>query len=119
MKQFTAETNLNSTDRVIVASEVLVTVVRQAAMEVEGVIGMAPVAGGVNRLLRRGKADGVVIEVTDQTAKVQLHLRVAAGCDMHGVSRSVQSEVARSMHNIVGLDVVAVDVFVDDVAFHH
>ncbi|MDA1216722.1 MAG: Asp23/Gls24 family envelope stress response protein [Chloroflexi bacterium] len=119
MKQFTAEANLNSTDRVIVASEVLVTVVRQAAMEVEGVIGMAPVAGGVNRLLRRGKADGVVIEVTDQTAKVQLHLRVAAGCDMHGVSRSVQSEVARSMHNIVGIDVVAVDVFVDDVAFHH
>ena len=119
MKQFTAEANLNSTDRVIVASEVLVTVVRQAAMEVEGVIGMAPVAGGVNRLLRRGKADGVVIEVTDQAAKVQVHLRVAAGCDMHGVSRSVQSEVARSMHSIVGLDVVAVDVFVDDVAFHH
>ena len=52
MKQFTAETNLNSTDRVIVASEVLVTVVRQAALEVEGVIGMAPVAGGVNQIGR-------------------------------------------------------------------
>ena len=118
MKHFTAEANLNRTDRVIVASEVLVTVVRHAALEVPGVTGLAPVAGGVNRLLRRGKADGVVIEVSDQTATVQLHLRVAADCDMHVVSRNVQAEVARSMNKIVGLTVASVDVFVDDVEFN-
>jgi uncharacterized alkaline shock family protein YloU len=40
-----------------VAPDVLVTIARLSALSIPGVSRMAPVAGGVNRLFRRGEGD--------------------------------------------------------------
>ena len=46
-----------------IAPEVLTTIARMAALSVEGVSEMAPVAGGVNRFFKRGADNGVQITI--------------------------------------------------------
>lgn len=105
-------------DSIIVAPGALITIVRQATLSVPGVSRMGDVPGGVGRLLRRTpKANGVRITVQDNTATIDLHIVLEANTNMREVSREVQREVARAMHDIAGFDVTSVDVHIADVDF--
>jgi uncharacterized alkaline shock family protein YloU len=103
--------------RTTIAPEALVTIVKLATLAVPGVARMGSVPGGVNRWLKRGAADGVNIQVADNTVTAELHLVVQAGHNVREVSRSVQTEVSRAMQEMVGMDVLAVNVVIDDVLF--
>ena len=50
-------TEYRSTGKTTLTSDVLLTIVRMAALEVEGVKGMAPVRGGVNSLFKPGTGE--------------------------------------------------------------
>jgi uncharacterized alkaline shock family protein YloU len=97
-----------------IAPGVLLTIARLTALSVPGVTGMARVAGGVNRLFRRGASEGVRIEVSDDTVHVDLFLVLAAQSNVREVSRRTQAEVASAIENMVGMPVAAVDVHVED-----
>jgi uncharacterized alkaline shock family protein YloU len=100
-----------------IAPEALVTIAKLATLAVPGVARMGSVPGGVNRWFKRGSADGVQIEVADNTVTVGLYLVAAAGQNVLEVSRGVQAEVARAMQEMVGMDVLAVNVTIDDVEY--
>jgi uncharacterized alkaline shock family protein YloU len=102
--------------KTIIAPDVLLTIARLSALGVPGVARMSPVPGGVNRLLRRGVGDGVRIEVRNQAVSVDLYLVVNPETQLQEVSRAVQAEVARAIHEMVGMDVVSVNVHIEDVA---
>jgi uncharacterized alkaline shock family protein YloU len=93
-----------------IAPGVLVTIAKLSALGVSGVSRMAPVAGGVNRLFRRG----VRIEVADDTVSVDLYLVLEHGTNVRDVSRKVQAEVASAIENMVGMTVARVDVHIED-----
>jgi uncharacterized alkaline shock family protein YloU len=78
---------------------------------------MANVTGGVNRLFRRGVHDGVRIEVEDNIAVIDLHLILKKDVNIREVSRNVQEQVARAVQEMVGMDVGAVDVHVENIDF--
>src|SRR3989304_5328771 len=63
----------------LIAPKVLITTARLTALGVPGVVGLAPIPGGVNRLFRRGDGEGVRIEVDGQAVSVDLHLIVRQG----------------------------------------
>jgi len=65
-------------------------------LAVPGVARMGSVPGGVNRWFRRGIADGVQIQVADNTVTAALHLVVTAGENVREVSHNVQAEVRRA-----------------------
>lgn len=100
-----------------VSPEVLITIASLAALEVPGVSRLAPVSGGVNRLFRRGISDGVRIEAKENTAYVDLFLILKDGVNIREVSRNVQANVARSVHEMVGMDVGEVNVHIEDIDF--
>jgi uncharacterized alkaline shock family protein YloU len=102
--------------KVTIAPDVLLTIARLSALGVPGVARMSPVPGGVNRLFQRGVGDGVRIEVRDQAVSVELYLVVNAGVQMRDVSRAVQAEVARAIQEMVGMEVLSVNVHIEDVA---
>ena len=106
-----------SRDRTTIAPEVLITIARRAALEVEGVAALARVSGGVNRLFRRAGADGVRIEVKDDVVSAEIYLVVKAGMNLREVSREVQQAVSRSMEDIVGLEVGHINIHIEDVIF--
>jgi uncharacterized alkaline shock family protein YloU len=100
-----------------IAPGVLLTIARLTALAVNGVAGMAPIPGGVNRLFRRGTGDGVRIEVEGVRVSADLYLTLNHDVNVKEVSRQVQQEVARAIEDMVGMQVQRVDVHIEDIAF--
>jgi uncharacterized alkaline shock family protein YloU len=100
-----------------IAPGVLVTIARLTAMGVPGVAGMAAVSGGVNRLFRRGAAEGVRIDVDGQAVTVDLYLVLRHDSQVREVSRKVQADVARAIENMVGMQVRRIDVHIEDMDY--
>jgi uncharacterized alkaline shock family protein YloU len=107
-----------SKGRVVIAPEVLMTIARLAALSVPGVIGMAAVPGGVNRLFRRQpQHSGVRIAVHDDTVRADLYLVVGRGTNLRDVGQRVQAEVARAIDQMLGMHVASVNIHIEDVAY--
>lgn len=108
----------NPNDRVTVAPEVLLTIARLSTLRVEGVARMSMIPGGVNRLWKRTPtAEGVQILVDGHSVTVDLFIVTYADANMQEVSHAVQREVARAIRQIVGMEVRAVNVHIDNVVF--
>lgn len=100
-----------------IAPEVLITLAKLSTLGVPGVVRMGSVPGGVNRLFKRGAADGVQIQVENNTVTASLHIIVKADTNVCEIGRAVQNEVARAIHEMVGMKVAAVNVIIDDVEY--
>jgi uncharacterized alkaline shock family protein YloU len=107
----------NRRGKTTIAPEVLLTIARLSALGTVGVARTSPVPGGVNRLFKRGADDGVRIEVRDQAVSVDLYLVIEHDHNVREVSRSVQAAVARAIHEMVGMDVLAVNIHIEDIAY--
>lgn len=97
--------------RITVDPEVLETIARLTALAVPGVARIAPVPR--SRLL--GGKEGVRITLQDGSVLVDLYLVVESGYNMVALGRQVQAEVTRAIQEMVGLDVEAVNVHIEDV----
>lgn len=100
-----------------VAPDVLITVARMSALSVPGVRRMAPVSGGVNRLLRRGDAEGVRLLVQDNTVVADVYVVLAQDVNVREVSRTVQQQVARSVQEMVGMEIGQVNVHIENIDY--
>lgn len=100
-----------------IASDVLVTIARLSALSVPGVASMAPVPVAVDRLFQRSPRDGVRVEVRQMTLVVDLYLALEASSDVHQVCQQVQATVARALQEMVNMQALAVNVYVEDVQF--
>lgn len=100
-----------------IAPGVLVTTARLTALNVPGVSAMAPVLGGVNRLFKRGRGEGVRIEVEDNLVSVDLYLVLDSDLNVRDVSRKVQVEVSRAIEEMVGMQVKYIDIHIEDIDY--
>jgi len=103
--------------KITVAPDVLVTIARMAALSVPGVSRMAQVTGGVNRLFKRGISEGVRIEVEENTIVAGLYLIMKKDVNIREVSRNVQGQVARTLQEMVGMDVAEVEIHIEDIDY--
>jgi uncharacterized alkaline shock family protein YloU len=103
--------------RTTIAPDVLLTIARLSALGTTGVARTSPVPGGVNRLLRRGVDDGVRIEVKDLSVTVDLYLVIEHDQNVREVSRAAQASVARAIAEMVGMEVTAVNIHIEDIAY--
>lgn len=99
-----------------IAPEVLQTIARLTALESPGVSRMSPLPGAVGRL-RRGGAEGVLLELQDEFVTADLFIVVNNGVNMRDVSRKVQQNVARAISEMVGLQVGRVNIHIEDIEF--
>ncbi len=105
-------------DTITIAPSVLITIARHAAEQVKGVGRMGQIPVDVGRLLRGNPmGSGVVLEIEDHAVKLDLYLRTAPGAVMRDTSREVQQAVKRAIQDLVGMDVTAVNVHIEDVDF--
>jgi uncharacterized alkaline shock family protein YloU len=110
-------TDTQTTGKTTVAPDVLVTIARQSALSVTGVSRMANVSGGVNRLFKRGVHDGVRIEVEDNVVTADLYLILKQDVNIREVSRNVQEQVARALHEMIGMDIGGVVIHIEDIDY--
>ena len=98
-----------------VSPDVLITITRLSALSVPGVSRMAQVPGGVNRLFKRGLGDGVRIEVKDNVVRADLYLILKRDVNLREVSRNVQSQVARALQEMVGMEIGGIEIHIEDI----
>lgn len=99
--------------KISVATEVLVTTVRLTALAVPGVARLvAP--PGMGRLLQ---ASGVKLDVVDDQVFVEIFVMTDPDVNMLSVGRKIRAEVTRALQDMVGVEVGAVNVHIEDVAF--
>lgn len=103
--------------KITIAPDVLVTIARLSTVSVDGVARMASVPVAVDRIFQRNQTDGVRIEIKQQSVLVDLYVIVQPDANVREVSRNIQAAVARAIKDMTGMDVLAVNVHVEDVAF--
>jgi uncharacterized alkaline shock family protein YloU len=96
---------------------VLVTIAQLTALQVEGVSQMSPVPGTVNRFLRRSHGQGVKIEIADERVHADVYVVLTPGANLREVGRNIQSEIARAISEMVGMDVGAVNIHIEDIDY--
>ena len=98
-----------------VSRGVVEAIIRLAALDVPGVVGL----GHPRRLVRlpgaRNAGSGVQLEVRDGTASIELHLVLARTAAMRDVCSQVQCAVLVAVRDQVGMPVEKVNVVVQDV----
>ncbi|MCD6519852.1 MAG: Asp23/Gls24 family envelope stress response protein [Anaerolineae bacterium] len=100
-----------------ISPHVLATVARLAALSVPGVVRVSRDVSGVERWFKgRGDVSGVRIEIIDDAVSVDLYVVAAPDVNLYELGRTIQSQVARAIKDMVGMPVLAVNVHIEDVA---
>jgi len=95
---------------VLIADDVLATIAGTAALEADGVAGLA------GHFSRKQMAKGVSVNVAGRRVSLALAIVAKMGSKLHEVSAEVQQRVKTAIETMTGLDVVAVNVRVGAVA---
>lgn len=105
-------------DTVTIAPGVLLTIARMATLGISGVVRMGSTPGGVDRLLRRvPAANGVQIAIDTDTVTANIYVVADSTANLREMSVQIQKSVARSIREILGMKVAAVNVHIEDVVF--
>jgi uncharacterized alkaline shock family protein YloU len=110
-------TEEQNSGKTTVAPDVLVTIAKMSALSVPGVSRMANISGGVNRLFKRGVQDGIRIEVEDNVVVASLYLILKQDVNIREVSRNVQSQVARAIQEMIGMEIGSIEIHIEDIDY--
>jgi uncharacterized alkaline shock family protein YloU len=109
---------IESQGKTTIAPDVLHTIARLTTLQVEGVSRMCPAPPvKMNRLFKRGLAEGVQIEVKDDTVYADLFVIMQKDQNIREVSVNIQRNVARAITEMVGMRVGRVNVHVEDIDY--
>lgn len=103
-----------------ISDEVIGVIASNAAAEIEGVVGVS--TGIVEDISKKfaGKkpsARGVKVTMENGNAIIDLHMSVEYGFKIPDVSRKVQANVKSIVETMTGLNVTAVNVYIQNIAF--
>jgi uncharacterized alkaline shock family protein YloU len=96
-----------------VARSVLSAIVVNTALQIPGVVRMAPIGDTWGRWLNR---EGVILTIKENTVAADLYLVVQAGSNIVEIGTAVQDEVTSAIEEMIGMQVLDVNVYIQDVA---
>lgn len=102
-----------------VAPEVLVTIAQLNTISVPGVSRLIPIPVSVDQIFKRGLTDeGVRIVVENNIVYADINVVIKGDENVREVSRAIQNQVARSISEMVGMEVGKVNVHVEDIDYN-
>jgi len=105
--------------KIDVTEEVIARIAGGAAMEVFGLVGMASrkaLKDGIAELLGRDNlSKGVVVHTQNGEVVLDMHIIVSYGVKISEVAGNVQRRVRYTVEQLVGIDISAVNIFVQGV----
>ena len=106
-------------NKTTISPDVLLTISRLTALKVEGVSRMAQVpVANVPRLIKHGHfGEGLVVEIVDNVFYADLYVIMDSDVNIRDVSRLLQAEVSRAIHEMVGMTVGRVNVHIEDIDY--
>ena len=109
-------TEYRSAGKTTLTPDVLLTIARMSALEVEGVKEMAIVKAPPRGSFGR-PGDGVRLIMQDNNVFVDLYVVLKHDVNIREVGRAVQQHVARALVEMTGLEVGHVNVHIQDIDF--
>ncbi|AAK80044.1 putative alkaline shock family protein YloU [Clostridium acetobutylicum] len=103
-----------------ISDEVVCVIAGLAASEIKGVVGMSSgIVGGITKILsgKKNLTKGVKVNVGEESASIDLYVVIEYGLRIPDVAVKVQENVKTTVESLTGLNVSAVNVFVQNVAF--
>lgn len=110
--------NENNIGVVKISDEVVEVIAGLAATEIKGVVGMSgKLAGGITQIFtgKKNISKGVKVNVGEESASIDLYIVVKYGIKIPDVALSVQKNVKKTVETMTGLNVSAVNIFVQNV----
>ena len=106
--------------QVKIADEVIAIIAGTAALEIEGVAGMAgKLSGDIAQILgRRNFSKGVNVEVTGSEVKVTLNILAKFGYKLQEMSEAIQRRVKTAIENMVGLNTQVININIEGVLYY-
>lgn len=103
-----------------VSEEVLATIAKVSALEVDGVAGLAEPTGKVSRFFHRefGKS-AIDITLNEGFARVGIVINVNYGSKLEDVCSSVQQKIKENIQMMTGMAVLKVNVRVEGIVFQN
>lgn len=99
-----------------ISEDVIVSIVRQAALEVPGVAAVALSSSALRSALRRSVRKPIALTVKEDMAVIDLYVTVTYGSRIVEVAEKVQDGVKNAVQSMTSLTVSRVNVFVTGVA---
>ncbi|MDR1067024.1 MAG: Asp23/Gls24 family envelope stress response protein [Clostridiales bacterium] len=111
--------NKRDIGQIQISDEVIAAIGGTAALEIEGVAGMAGNFTGdiAEKLGRKNMSKGVRVEVNDSVISLDIHIIVKFGCIIQDVAATVQKRVKTAVETMTGLSAPEINVFVSNVTF--
>ncbi len=103
---------------VIIAPEVLTTVVRQVTLETPGVVGLnSTLPGRMSRVFRGNKStSGIDVQVEDGAVTIDVYITAGRDVVLLPLGQTLQREISRAISDAVGMPVRAVNVHIEDIS---
>ena len=96
---------------ITISTTVLNTIARLTTLNVPGVARM----GNNGQLLQTNV--GTTVKVVNGKVKADIFIVVRSDTNFYEIGRTIQQEVTRSIKEIVGMDVQAINVYIQDVEY--
>lgn len=107
-----------SIGRIEVAPEVLLTIVHQEVLGIEGVNRMASAPSEVSNLFRRSsRYEGVVLDYSEGRLNFNVYVLMDPDVNLRETSQAIQVAVIEAIDKMVGVPVESVNVHVEDVIY--
>lgn len=98
-----------------IAPEVLVSIAQLATLSVEGVCRLTPGPRDVNTLFKKGLTEGINIVVENNVVYIDIYVVLQHDGIVREICRNIQTQVARSISEMVGLEIGHINVHVEDI----
>ncbi len=106
-----------SSGKTTLAPEVLLTIARISALNVDGVSKLATNHGNLDRFFKSGNDNSVQVTVEDDVVYIELYVILKKDFNVREVSRNIQSQVSRAISEMVGMEVGHVNVHIEDINY--
>lgn len=111
--------NIAPTGKTTISIDVILTIARLTTLDVPGVSRMSkiPARRFKSMLLHRQTADGLHIEVENDTVYADIYVILDSEVNIREVGRNIQTAVARAITDMIGMQVGLINVHVEDVDY--
>lgn len=112
------EKSIDTTGKINISDEVIAVVSGVASLEVQGVTSMCTTfAEGITDFFgKKNYSKGVKAVIEGEDVKISVSITVDFGCNIPVVACEVQEKVKREVETMTGLNVTAVDVYVNGIS---
>ena len=102
-----------------ISEDVVLTMVKSAIAEVDGVAGLATTAGKelADLLGIKSATKGIKVQIVDGVLNIDTIITVRYGCNTVAVAEAVQNAVAAAVKDMTGMGKPVVNVHISGVAF--